>query len=367
MKRGWMALAVAIVAAQPVGTEQLPSTGNLLERYSRGDFAAFTAPRTPTDVERFRQALEHDAAAWLRGGDAKSARRRQLTAATIALEAAHAGIDLSWAQGRQLIEWGSGLLRKSPPDEAERRWHLAALAVIQGAYDNELLVKQQKLAWPRFEDEPRFLLALMVRVEGDTWPDPDRGEPWDDDDAGLEAAFQAESARRALRQPPQRDLRDKSFEYQRRTLMRQTIAALEDLSNAPAIRPEVVLRLGYLHLRLQHVEIATEQFDEVLDLTDDPFLLYLAHFLGGKAREQQGDRANAIASYRAALAIVPRAQSATFALASLLFLADARDEAARLIESAIVVPVASDPWRDYQAGDFRFWGQRLSALREVLK
>jgi tetratricopeptide (TPR) repeat protein len=366
MKRLWIALGVAILAALPVGSEQLPSTGNLLERYYRGDFAAFTPPQTPNDVERFRQALEHDAADWLRGGDGRTARRRQMTAATIALEAAHASIDLSWAQGRQLIEWASALLRKSPPDEAERRWHLAALAVIQGAYDNELLVEQQKLAWPRFEDEPRFPLALVVMVEGDTWPDPDRSEPWDDDDAGLEAAFQSERARRALRQPPQRDLRDKSLEYQRRTRMRQAVEALEDLSNAPAIRPEVVLRLGHLHLRLQHVEIAIEQFDEVLTLTEDPFLLYLAHFLGGMAREQQGDRANAIAAYRAALAVVPRAQSAIFALASLLFL-DARDEAAGLVQSAIEVPVASDPWREYQAGDFRFWRDRLAALREVLK
>jgi tetratricopeptide (TPR) repeat protein len=367
MKRGWVALAVALCLAQPVGSGQLPSTGNLLERYSRGDFAAFTPPRTPLDVERFRQALEHDAASWLGGGDARTERRRHLTAATIALEAAHASIDLSWAQGRQLIEWGSALLRKAPPDEAERRWHLAALSVIQGAYDNELLVEQQKLAWPRFQGEPRFLLALLVRVEGDTWPDPDRGEPWDNDDAGLETAHQMDAARRSLRQSRQPDLREKAFEYERRTRMRQTIEALEDLSNAVAIRPDVVLRLGYLHLRLQHVEIALEQFEEVLGTTEDPFLLYLAHFLGGVAREQQADRANAIAAYRAALAVVPRAQSATFALASLLFLGDTREEAARLIDAAVTVPVADDPWRGYQAGDFRLWTARLSALREVLR
>jgi Flp pilus assembly protein TadD len=149
--------------------------------------------------------------------------------------------------------------------------------------------------------------------------------------------------------------------------MRQAIEALEDLSNAEAIRPEVVLRLGYLHLRLQHVEIAIEQFDEVLGITDDPFLLYLAHFLGGMAREQQGDRGNAIAAYRAAIAVVPRAQSATLALASLLFLGDDRAEAAKLIDAAVTLPVANDPWRGYQSGDFRFWSPRLVSLREALE
>lgn len=367
MTTPWVALAIALCSAQLAGAEQLPSTGNLLERYSRGDFAAFTPPRTPVDVERFRQALEHDAASWLRGGDARTQRRRHLTAATIALEAAHASLDLSWAQGRQLIEWGSALLRKAPPDEAERRWHLAALSVIQGAYDNELLVKQQKLAWPRFEGEPRFLLALMVMVEGDTWPDPDRGQPWDSDEAGLEAAHEMDAARRARRQASQPDLREKANEYERRTRMRRTIELLEDLSNAEAIRPETVLRLGHLHLRLQHVEIALEQFDEVLAMTDDPFLVYLAHFLGGRAREQQGDQANAMASYRAALNIIPRAQSASLALSSLLFVANARDEAARLIDAAITVPVAEDPWRAYQAGDFRFWAERIASLREAFR
>lgn len=367
MRPALVALALLWWATSAAASEQLPSTGDLFDRYARGDFSAFAVPRTPNDLDRFRQALVHDAESWLRRGDARTLRRRQLIAATIALEAAHASIDVSWGQGRQFIEWGATLLRKGPPDEGERRWHLAALAVIQGAYDNELLVQQQKLAWPRFQDEPRFLLALVALLESSTWPDPDRSEPWEDNDAELEKAFEIDTARRTMRQPPQRELRDKSNEYQRRARMRQAIEALEDLSNAEPIRAEALLRLGYLHLRLRHAEIAAEQFDEVLEITKDPFLLYLAHFFSGTVREQQGDRANAIAEYRAALAAIPRAQSATSALASLLFLGEGRLEATRLIDAAIAVPVAADPWRAYQSGDFRFWNERLLRLREFLK
>jgi tetratricopeptide (TPR) repeat protein len=259
------------------------------------------------------------------------------------------------------------VLRKAPPDEGERRWHLAAIALMQGAYDYELLIQQQKAALPRFTEEPRFVLALAVALEGSTWPDPDRAEPWDDNEAEMAEAAEREQTRRAARQAPDRAAREKGVEYQRRSRMRQAIQALEDLSNEEEIRAEAFLRLGYLHLRLQNIEIAVEQFDEVLEMTTEPFLVYVAQFLLGTAREQEGDRANAEAAYRAALQEMPQAQSAAFRLGSLLFLGSGRDEAASLIDGAVSSPPRDDPWRAYQTGDFRFWTERLTALRESLR
>jgi tetratricopeptide (TPR) repeat protein len=359
-------LIVALLAA-PLGAEQLPSTGELLERYARGDFAAFTPPKDTNDLARFRQALEHDTEAWLRRADARRVRTRQLTAATIALETARASFDLDWGEGRRLIEWASALLRKAPADDSERLWHLAALSLMEGAFDSELILEQQKLVVPRFANEPRFVLAVIVVLEGDTWPDPDRGEPWDDNEASLADAYQMNAARRNSGQSARPELRLKSFEYQRRTKMRTAISALEDLSNSEGTRADVLLRLGFLHMRLRHFEIAMEQFEEVLTLTKDPFLVYLAQFLLGMGKEHDGDLANALAAYRAALAVIPRAQSASFALAELLFLDGHRAEAARLIDDAITTPVAEDPWRTYQSGDFRFWRERLNALQQALK
>jgi tetratricopeptide (TPR) repeat protein len=366
MRRALLAVALFAAAGTPLA-EQLPSTGNLLERYAKGDFAAFTPPRTSNDLDRFRQALEHDAEPWLERGDARNARRRHLVVASIALEAARASLDVDWSHGRRYIEFAAALLRRAPPDDGERLWHLAAVSLMQGAYDNELLLQQQKLTWPRFSEEPRFLLALAVVLESSTWPDPDRAEEWHDNDAELKEAAERNTLRRSARQPPDRELRDQALEYERRLRMRQAIEALEDLSNAESIRAEALLRLGYLHLRLRRVEVAIEQFDEVLDITEEPFLAYLAHFLRGTGEEQAGDRANAAESYRAALQLAPRAQSASLALASLLFLGDERDEAAQLIDSAIAMPLADDPWRAYQSGDYRFWNERLAALREALR
>jgi tetratricopeptide (TPR) repeat protein len=228
-------------------------------------------------------------------------------------------------------------------------------------------VAQQKVAWPRFQEEPRFLLALAIALEASTWPDPDRGEPWDDDESELRRAAEQNEMRRRLRQRPDFNLRAKAAEFERRERMFRVIEALEDLSNAESIRAEALVRLGYLHLRLKRVEIAIEQFEDVVEMTEDPFVLYLAHFLEGHALEQAGDRANAIESYRRALEVVPRAQSASLALAALLFLNDERREAADLVAAALETPLAADPWRAYQSGEFRFWDERFTALREVLR
>jgi tetratricopeptide (TPR) repeat protein len=350
-----------------VSVAQVAATTDLLDRYARGEYAAFTPPRTPLDLQRMRQGVMHDGEPWIRRGSGRETRRRQLVVASVALELAHASLDVDWGEGRQLIEWAAEILRKAPPDDPERLWHLAALSLMQRAADRDLLVRQQKQAWPRFETESRFLLALVVMLEGDTWPDPDRGDPWENNDAELQDADELNAARRAARVPGEPELRAKSYEYQRRTRMRAAITLLEDLSNAEAVRADVLLRLGYLHLRLHHSEIALEQFEDVLTLTKDPFLVYLANFLTGVGREQAGDRANAIVSYRAALAVMPRAQSASFALASLLFIGNGRDEAARIIDSAIVAPIADDPMRTYHTGDARFWNERLLALRGAIR
>jgi tetratricopeptide (TPR) repeat protein len=365
MRRALCAICLSLSVSGSAA--QVASTADLLDRYGRGDYASFTAPGTPLDLQRMRQGVMHDGESWIKRGSDREARRRALVVASVALELARASVDIDWGEGRQLIEWAAELLRKGPPDDAERVWHLAALALMQSASDNELLLKQQKQAWPRFEAESRFLLALVVMLEADTWPDPDRGEPWDTNDAALQEAFETNAARRAARAGGLPDLRAKSYEYQRRTRMRSAITLLEDLSNEVSIRGEVVLRLGFLHLRLRHSEIAIEQFEDVLTLSKDPYLLYLAHFLTAVAHEQDGDRANAVMSYRAALAVVPRAQSASVALASLLFIGNDREEAAKLIDAAIAKPIAEDPWRSYQTGDARFWNERLLALREVIR
>jgi tetratricopeptide (TPR) repeat protein len=330
------------------------------------DFSALKAER---DFEQFRERFIREAETWIRDGDAGQTRRRELVAATVGLEIARAALAVAWPQGRRFIEWGSTLLRRpARPDEGERLWHLAALPLIQGAFDYRLLVAQKDEVWlKRFPNEPRLLFALVVLLEGDTWPDPDRSKPWDADEAALEAGHKMFQARRANRAGATPDMRARSFEYQRRVNMRQVMTLLEDLSNSGELRADALLRLGVLHLRLRHADVARDQFEDVLRLTTEPYLVFLAHFFNGVAHEQDGNRSDAVAAYRAALVAMPRAQSASFALASLLFLQDQRADAGRLVDAAIELPTADDPWRQYASGDYRLWPQRISALRQALE
>jgi tetratricopeptide (TPR) repeat protein len=362
-------VACLLVTAGDVHGQSAPSIREMLDRYP-GRVADLSFLKTERDVEQFRNQFVRDAAAWIAAApEPVAVRMRQITAASVALEVARASFDTAWNEGRELIEWGSELLRRSPlPDEGERLWHLAALTLIQGAFDYRLLVKMKDDVWlKRFPNEPRLLFALLVMLEGDTWPDPDRGVPWDENEAALAAAHKMYQARRGNRAGFTAADRAKSFEFQRRQNMRQVMTLLEDLSNSIEIRADAILRLGVLHLRLRHPEVARDQFEDVLRLTGEPFLVYLAHFFTGAAHEQEGDRAEAVRAYRAALDVMPRAQSASFALASLLFVRDERDEASAIVAAAIQLPTAPDPWRGYQTGDFRLWPERISALRKAVE
>jgi hypothetical protein len=366
-------VACALLAAADVRAKDLaqtvPSVRDLLDRYPAVTVDFRVLLKSKRDLEQFGERFTRDADAWIQSHNGGNPRRRQIVAATLALDVAHASLDVDWSQGKHLIEWGSEMLRKTPvPDEGERLWHLAALPLIQGAVDYRLLIRLKDDIWlPRFPNEPRLLLALIVMLEGDTWPEPPRREPWDANEASLEAAAKMARAQRERRTTVTADNRAKNFEYQRRTKMRRVMMLLEDLSNSADARAEALLRLGVLHLRLRNRDVARDQFEDVVKLTSEPFLVYLAHFFMGVTDEQAGERSDAIRAYRAALAAMPRAQAASFALASLLFLRDEREEAVRLVDAAVSLPAAVDPWRAYQSGDFRLWPERIGALRKALQ
>ncbi len=65
--------------------------------------------------------------------------------------------------------------------------------------------------------------------------------------------------------------------------------------------------------------------------------------------------------------IVPRAQSATVALAAVLARRGARTEAAAIIEDHLAArPQPVDPWRVYAYGDDRFWPELIAHVRQEI-
>jgi hypothetical protein len=98
----------------------------------------------------------------------------------------------------------------------------------------------------------------------------------------------------------------------------------------------------------------------------DPFLAYLAHLSIGRVHESLDRRAEAITSYRAAVAIRPGAHSGAVSLASLLLLTGARDEGAAVMEATTGVSAGADPWRLHGSGDLRFWQSYRARLHGFL-
>jgi tetratricopeptide (TPR) repeat protein len=306
----------------------------LLDAYDAGRFETVEKlVAAIPDLAKFSADLQQASASWVTAGAAERPQRRRLIVAAIALEAAGVHIQ-QWLAGRKLLVWAADLARRGPPTEAEHLWYLAAVALAQGAYDPSPLVADAAM---RFPSEDRFHLAAAIARETTSWRLVHYAQRNGDKNAG-------------------------------RGILRDLVKAFEPLLARPSIRAEVHLRLGHTFLRLDQPKVAFEHLERVAPLAKDPFLRYLGNYLSGKAREALKDGAGAAAAYRRALEIVPRAQSASFAYAALAFDRDARDEAHAVVESAISSETrADDPWRVYQAADFRFWTAFVELVRRGLR
>jgi tetratricopeptide (TPR) repeat protein len=358
-----VALAVCPANAQVI---QPNATIALLDRYARGEHDAVARELAASpDFARIHQDLEKLGRAWTTpaGASASQVRRRQLVAASFALEAAAPRF---WPEDVDpLVEWGCALLRSAPPDDAERAWQLAAVTIFGRARDDGSIVTRAGPGAPlgsrklppsravnhvahaqlRFPGEPRFRLAaaMLLEVAGDT--EPPRDAEWIATDL----------------------LPKNSSEAIRRATADRAIHAFEPLTATPALRAEAELHIGYLRMVLHEPAAALPHLTQARE-SGDPFIRYLAIFLNGRAAEMLGRPADAEAQYRAALTVMPHAQSASEALAARVFLDGKPDEAYALAEDALSArPLRDDPWHLFGYGDFRFIPELMADLRKVLQ
>lgn len=363
---------VGTVLAAAAAARQPPSVLRLLEQYSRGQFDAVVEVLTADGVDygAILRDLRRDAPGWIAGGGPAVRARRELAAATFALEAARAGQWVEWKLTQKqpqmcppgssnpedchqplnivywrapplLIEWGCALFRADvKPRPIERWWQLAALAVAQRAEDPQFLVGDTKIGLgvnageigntqdeikhlehvrPRFPTEMRFVLAEGIARDRD----------WQDD------ATQAYMA----------------------------------LAKDPDVGGEAMMRFGAMHLRARRIPPALESLTRAGTLTRDPYVVFLAEYFKAKAFEAERLEGRAEAAYRGAVAAVPHAQSATIALAALIFPDGARAEAHGLVRDLLQAnPPPVDPWRAFAHADDRFWPQLIGRLRaEILR
>ena len=345
-----LALAVLTLGASADPRASSVDVVAMLTRYASGEFGGVVAElERVKEPEAILKALKKNAPDWIKAGGAADRSRRQLAAATFALEAARVNAlddwkllqswmgleNIYWKPPPQLIEWGCALLRTdATPQPVERIWHLAAVAVADRATDFEFLIGSPwegranpkdeiihlKHSADRFPYERRFALAQGIAAEWRQFPSRRAGAP------AVQKIFEA-------------------------------------LRDDPSVGAEATVRLGVVQQRNNNVTGAIALFIAAEQRTREPYVLYLARYLRGQSLERLRKPADAERAYRAALTTVPAAQSASFALSALLALQGHRADAAAVVDAALTAtPRPLDPWRAYGEADARFWPQLIAQL-----
>jgi Tfp pilus assembly protein PilF len=370
MKVRWLlvgSLALGTGLSSGTTTAQRLSVLDLLDRYGGGQFEAVVEVLNgDIDFGDLLKQVRRDGPVWIDAAGSADRARRETAAVTLALEAARAGEwrewkltqmqpqmcsgsgecvqpmnVLYWKAPPLLIEWACERLRQyESPLEIERWWQLAALGVAQ-----------------RSED-PQFLIG----------------------DTNIGLGLQAGEIGNTQDEIKHLDHVSKRFPHEMRFVLAQGIARdrawTEDATQAylalekdPDVGGEAMMRFGAMQMRQRRSSEALRYFDRAEALTRDPYVVFLASYFKGQLFEQQRSVRRAEESYRRAVAAVPHAQSATMALAALVFRDGRRTEAHQLVKQMLAAePPPLDPWRTYAHADDRFWPQLIGRLRaEIIK
>jgi Flp pilus assembly protein TadD len=155
---------------------------------------------------------------------------------------------------------------------------------------------------------------------------------------------------------------------ERTAALERAAGLLERLTSHETLGGEANLRLGFVRLRQGQSDAALAHIDRLPSLTKDVSLRYLGHLLSGWTLASLDRTQEAAVAYRAALSLVPRAQSATSLLVGLLVRNDQLADAEAAAEEFLVADVAPmDPWRTYYVGDFAQYPALVRELREAIR
>lgn len=391
-----MGIAVAMLASAPLtpgAAADRTSAADIpafLDSYAAGDHAKALDPldRLQRDaIIDFRGQLTGSAGvAWIAREPAAQI-RRALVAAAFALEAEVRFAERGYwsaargdpsCPGRCVIEWACTQLRaRGAPDEAERVWMLATVALAGGVRNWTFLWSPITAPRPRtrvqghvvhaldrFPDEPRLHLARAMALASRHAVMSEMEAPRTGTRSGPANRFGStgQTASRVTVTPPIAGLEDllrPNSDYPK-----QEMAAL---GTDPVIGAEARMRLAYLHLQSGAYESAGVEAASAAAATTDADIAYLAHVIAGQAAQARGEVSSAEAHYRSALDERPRAQSATLALAALVHArGDANAAYDLLAASQDARPPAPDPWRMFMYGDFPRLPALIAELRRLV-
>lgn len=333
-----LVLATALLpASTPAAATDQPSwVATWLREYADPATRGAVVERMPSiiDLGRLQADLELLLDPWLEEDGADETRQRRIIAA-FALEAAAARLGIG-APAVELSEWACRQIRRiREAGDFERRWHLAAFAVFGGAVDADALEAHAGHMRLQFRTEPRLFFERAVAEE-------------------LRAAPFFEGGRASARDVERR--------------FREAADRYRDAAEHEEVRAEAMVRLAHVELRLNRPAEALAAIDGVLESLDDQDLRYLAYLFRGQALERLDRVDEARSAYGRALGVIPRAQSASMALAALLFREGQRGVADQIVSELLGrAEQPEDPWWNYWPADYRNIRPLMAAVREALQ
>jgi tetratricopeptide (TPR) repeat protein len=352
----------------------------MLDAYAQGRFdeALVHVQRARRDRTRsLRRQLVDGGGPWVDLVPAERP-RRALAAATFALEVERIRAERGeWnsseetdCAGRCVIEWACSLLQgRGAPDDGERIWMQASIALVEGLRDwpflqtplaprSSQVVERGHVhhALARFPDEARFHLARAVALSSRHAITTELDMPREGGDTAPSASRVIDLASRPGLVALLEQRQSGTFEYAK--------DALEALVSDVKVGDEARIRLGYMHFVRGDVEKALAIERAVAAVTGNADLKYVANFIAAQAAQALGDLAAAEGHYRAALDARPHSQSATLGLAALIYQRGEGSQAYAMVEASRTErPRDDDPWRLFLYGDFPKLPELIRELR----
>jgi hypothetical protein len=374
---------LALVAGLGVSSSALRArdvaTLDLLERYAAGEWEPVASALVDVrDFDQIYKDLKDGAPAWIDAAGPGERPRRVLAAATFALEAARVGAwhewkwiqraaegplpVLYWKAPPRILEWACELVVKAGiPRELERLWQLAALGVAQRSEDPQFLIGDTDLeiaaeAASPVAEKPGPPIRL---------PPVQRRHP----DEVLNTQKEIKHLMHTMdRFPEEKRFMLAQGVARERVTPASAEAVYTSLVDDATVGAEARVRLGALMVRRNRIADALPQFDRAERMTRDTYLIYLARFFRGQALLRLKQEERAIEAFRGAVAARPGTQSAAAALAPLLYAADQRPEAQRLMAEAVSAhPPVPDPYLEHVHADDRFWPYLIVRLRAEIR
>jgi hypothetical protein len=358
------ACGVLALAERPSAEpERLPG---LLTAYAAGRFdEAIRTVERGGDAGAEALGLEWGAARpWIAAAP-DDRRRRYLVVAAFALETERLRAERNdWSahrdddcKGRCVLDWAAHLmLERGEPDDAERLWWQAAVALVGGVRDWGFLVSPLdprqpfglgsgilSIALKRFPDDPRFRLdrAIAVASRFSVTTDGERRSAASPLTAAL-ANF-----------PTALGTLESQTRPQRQVVLAATVGELSQLSADPVVGVEARVRLGYLRWATGHDEEARGELAAAAAAATEADLRYLAYFLVGMEALGRKDVAAAASAFGTALDARPHSESASLALAALALQRGEAERAYALAREPFADrPGDVDPWRQFLYGRF---------------